>query len=69
MMFPAGTRVRFFTVFGPRLGTVVEVLDDSIDGDHVHRVQPDDVAFGVMLLLGRSLSIPDGEPFIVEAVQ
>lgn len=64
-MFSTGGRVRFFTTHGPHLGTVLEVLEEAIDGDHVHRVQPDD-GFPVMLLLGRSLSVPDGEPFIVE---
>lgn len=67
-MFPAGTRVRFFTALGPMLGTVVAVLDDSIQGDHVHRVKPDDGAFDVMLLLGRSLHPSEAdEPFVVHA--
>ena len=67
-MFPAGSRVRFFTVLGPMLGTVLDALDESIQGDHVHRVQPDDGDLGVMLLLGRSLHPAEAdEPFVVQA--
>ena len=65
-MFSVGTRVRFYTASGPRLGIVAEVLSESIDGDHVHRVQPDD-GLPVMLLLGRSLHPAEADaPFIVE---
>jgi hypothetical protein len=54
-MFPTGSRVRFLTLLGECLGTVDAVLDEAIEGDHVHRVRPDDGAFPTLLLLGRSL--------------
>ena len=63
-MFPPGTRARFFTTFGTDLGTVEAVLDEAIDGDHVHRVKTDDGP--VMLLLGRSLSSLEDVPFVVD---
>jgi hypothetical protein len=64
-MFPPGTRVQFRTTIGTCLGTVIAMLDDCIDGDHVHRVKPDDGAFGVMLLLGRSMESVEDVPFVV----
>ena len=62
-MFHADTRVRLFTALGPMLA----VLHESIQGDYVHRVKPDDGDFGVMLLLGRSLYPAEvDQPIIVE---
>ena len=40
MMFPSGTRVRFYTTLGVSFGTVEAVLDESIDGDHVQEPEP-----------------------------
>ena len=54
-MFPPGTRVIFRTILGDEFGTVVAVLEEAVDGDHVHRVRPDNGAFPALLLLGRSL--------------
>lgn len=65
LMFPPGTRVRFHAAHGTCLGTVMAVLDEAIEGDHVHRIKPDDGEFGVMLLLGRSMESIEDAPFVV----